>query len=91
MKVTRVNMAIYQENLVEIPQLREGLKKGRSVFSNIGAEGGLLSDCISVNSFPIKILDAPCLSQPEPNPNSLKDELDIEVVKKKPHHQKLKL
>ena len=42
-----------------------------------------MSGCISVNSFPIKILDAPCLSQPEPNPNSLKDELDMVVVKKK--------
>ena len=30
-----------------------------------------------------KILEAPCLSQPEPNPNSLKDELDMVVVKKK--------
>ena len=39
---------------------------------------------ISVNIFPIKILDAPCLSQPEPNPNSLKDELDMVVVKKNP-------
>ena len=29
-----------------------------------------------------KNLEAPCLSQPEPNPNSLKDELDMVVVKK---------
>ena len=27
MKVTKVNMTLYQENLVVIPQLREGLKK----------------------------------------------------------------
>ena len=31
------------------------------------------------------------MSQPDPNHNYLKVELDIVVVKPKPHHQKLKL